>query len=46
MRPDAIIATAFADLAGSAERIGTLNISPDLLGQLLSAGGSERTTRR
>jgi regulator of protease activity HflC (stomatin/prohibitin superfamily) len=46
MRPDAIIATAFADLAGSAERIGTLNISPDLLGQLLTAGGSERTTRR
>lgn len=36
MNPDKLIAIAFQDLADKAERIGQLNISPDLLQGLLS----------
>lgn len=35
MQPAQIIAMAFQDLAGSADKIGQLNISPDLLQELL-----------
>ena len=37
MNPDKLIAIAFQDLADKAERIGQLNISPDLLQGLLSS---------
>jgi len=40
MNPDKLIAIAFQDLADKAERIGQLNISPDLLQGLLSGQGS------
>jgi hypothetical protein len=36
MKPDQMIAFAFQELAGKAERIGQLNISPDLLRELLT----------
>ncbi len=35
MRPDQMIAAAFRELAGNADKIGQLNISPELLGELL-----------
>ena len=35
MRPEQLIAFAFQELAGKAEKIGQLNISPDLLRELL-----------
>ena len=35
MKPEQIIAAAFQDLAGKAERIGELNVSPDMLRTLL-----------
>jgi hypothetical protein len=35
MKPEQLIAFAFQELAGKAERIGQLNISPDLLRELL-----------
>jgi hypothetical protein len=35
MQPSQLIAQAFGDLAGKAERIGQLNISPDLLQSLM-----------
>jgi hypothetical protein len=35
MRPEQLIAFAFQELAGRADRIGQLNISPDLLRELL-----------
>lgn len=35
MNPEHLIANAFQELAGNAEKIGQLNITPDLLGQLL-----------
>ncbi len=35
MQPNTLIATAFQELAGSAEKIGQLNITPDLLHDLL-----------
>ncbi len=38
MAPSQLIATAFQNLAGNADRIGNLNISPDLLQQLITAG--------
>jgi len=38
MQPDQIIAAAFQNLAGNAERIGELNISPDLLNRLVRGG--------
>jgi regulator of protease activity HflC (stomatin/prohibitin superfamily) len=36
MKPEQLIAAAFQDLAGKAEKIGQLNISPDLLRELLA----------
>jgi regulator of protease activity HflC (stomatin/prohibitin superfamily) len=35
MKPDALIANAFQELARNAERIGELNVSPDLLEKLV-----------
>ncbi len=35
MKPEQLIASAFQELAGNAEKIGQLNISPDLLRELL-----------
>jgi hypothetical protein len=40
MQPDQLIANAFQELAGNADKIGQLNITPDLLGQLM---GNNRT---
>jgi hypothetical protein len=40
MKPEQLIAAAFQDLAGKAERIGQLNVSPDLLRELLDKKGS------
>jgi hypothetical protein len=37
MRPEQLIAFAFQELAGKAEKIGQLNISPDLLRELLTS---------
>lgn len=39
MEPDRIIAQAFKGLAANAERIGNLNISPELLERLMQGGG-------
>ena len=36
MKPEQLIAFAFHELAGNAEKIGQLNISPDLLRELLT----------
>jgi hypothetical protein len=36
MKPEQLIAFAFQELAGNAQKIGHLNISPDLLGELLT----------
>jgi len=36
MKPEQLIAFAFQELAGNAEKIGQLNISPDLLRELMS----------
>ena len=36
MKPEQLIAFAFQELAGKADKIGQLNISPDLLRELLS----------
>jgi hypothetical protein len=36
MRPEQLIAFAFQELAGKADKIGQLNISPDLLRELLA----------
>lgn len=36
MKPDQLIAFAFQELAGKAEKIGQLNISPDLLRELMA----------
>ena len=35
MKPEQLIAYAFQELAGKAEKIGQLNISPDLLRELM-----------
>ena len=35
MKPEQLIALAFQELAGKADKIGQLNISPDLLRELL-----------
>jgi SPFH domain / Band 7 family len=37
MKPEQLIAFAFQELAGKADKIGQLNISPDLLSELLTA---------
>jgi hypothetical protein len=39
MKPEQLIAFAFQELAGKAEKIGQLNISPDLLRELLDKPG-------
>jgi len=39
MKPEQLIAAAFQELAGKAEKIGQLNISPDLLRELLAKSG-------
>jgi hypothetical protein len=36
MKPEQLIAFAFQELAGKAEKIGQLNISPDLLRELMA----------
>ena len=36
MKPEQLIAFAFQELAGKADKIGQLNISPDLLRELLN----------
>lgn len=38
MKPDQLIAVAFQELAGKADKIGQLNISPELLRELMQAG--------
>lgn len=37
MKPEQLIAVAFQELAGRADKIGQLNISPDLLSQLIAS---------
>jgi hypothetical protein len=39
MKPEQLIAAAFQEIAGKAEKIGQLNISPDLLRELLAKSG-------
>lgn len=39
MNPDQLIAVAFQDIAGRADKIGNLNISPELLSQLMAKKG-------
>ena len=39
MKPEQLIAVAFQEIAGKADKIGELNISPDLLRELLRAKG-------
>ena len=36
MKPEQLIAFAFQELAGKADKIGQLNISPDLLRELIN----------
>lgn len=38
MQPDKLIANAFGELAGNAKKIGQLNITPDLLKEILTDG--------
>jgi hypothetical protein len=35
MKPEQLIARAFQEIAGNAEKIGQLNISPDFLRELM-----------
>jgi hypothetical protein len=42
MKPQQLIAFAFQELAAKAEKIGTLNISPDLLSELLDKPASKK----
>ena len=48
MDPSQLIAQAFQGLADSAEKVGQLNISPDLLNELMNAGNKRQVagTRR
>jgi hypothetical protein len=46
MQPGQLIAQAFGGIAERAERIGQLNMSPELLNSLLGAGGATAGTRR
>jgi len=41
VNPKLLVAMAFRDLAENAEKIGQLNISPDLLNALLSTDGKQ-----
>ncbi len=45
MKPGQLIAQAFGGIAERAERIGQLNMSPELLQSLMGAGGSESPAR-
>ena len=42
MRPQQLIAFAFQELAAKAEKIGNLNISPELLSELLANPGGKK----
>jgi hypothetical protein len=42
MKPEQLIAFAFQELAGKADKIGQLNISPDLLRELLTAPAARK----
>ncbi|MDI4645065.1 SPFH domain-containing protein [Cohnella hashimotonis] len=46
MNPGQLIAIAFQDLAGQAEKIGQLNITPDLLQGLLQGGEAKTAGRK
>ncbi|MDO3411932.1 SPFH domain-containing protein [Saccharibacillus sp. CPCC 101409] len=46
MKPDKLIAIAFQEMAGNAEKIGQLNITPDLLQGLMSGSGAKGAERR
>ncbi|MDG0790021.1 SPFH domain-containing protein [Cohnella ginsengisoli] len=46
MNPGQLIAVAFQDLAGQADRIGQLNISPDLLQGLLQGDAAKTAVRK
>ena len=37
--PKAMIALAFQEMAGNAQKIGELNVSPDLLKSLITSAG-------
>jgi hypothetical protein len=41
VNPKLLVSMAFRDLAENAEKIGQLNISPDLLNALLASDGKE-----
>jgi hypothetical protein len=42
MKPEQLIAFAFQELASKADKIGQLNISPDLLRELLDKPASRK----
>jgi len=42
MQPGQLLALAFRDLAGNAEKIGQLNVSPDLLREIMGASATSR----
>jgi hypothetical protein len=42
MKPEQLIAFSFQELAGKAEKIGQLNISPDLLRELMNRDGARK----
>ena len=42
MKPEQLIAVAFREMAERADKIGELNLSPDLLRELLGEGGTAR----
>lgn len=44
MKPEQLIAVAFQEIAGRADRIGQLNISPDLLRELIGQRGDGHAT--
>ncbi|MCF7958723.1 MAG: SPFH domain-containing protein, partial [Phycisphaerae bacterium] len=46
MQPAQLIAMAFQELAGSAEKIGQLNISPDMLQELLKPAPAPKQGRK
>jgi hypothetical protein len=42
MQPGQLMALAFRDLADNASKIGQLNVSPDLLRELMDAQGARK----
>lgn len=46
MRPEQLIAFAFQELAGKADKIGQLNISPDLLRELMAVRPAQAVAER